>query len=336
MSNINLQTIIKFNFFPTCSILQMKNGYFALYSNELLALFDNNLYSKIINFYDDNDGDDCIEQDIKSVKQLKNGKILCCNQHLFIINNDIKSDEVKKIEISKTEENEKFLDVEELDNGTIIGVTTESLYNIKIIDENIELIQICKTPEEWLVSWESKYYYNGELNIYDLKNNKILLHSHLYYSVGRCSRSSPIIKKESKIFIVDLNNYKVIYTENFPNIANIVVLKDFICVHHSNTIFIYSINDYKILQKIESGIKLINKYNGNIIITINKKEEMILYNLSDLNNIKYQKFINKFVGYDMSLCKLDDKRIITMDWDNLYILELPDKFTFEPINFTIK
>ena len=38
----------------------------------------------------------------------------------------------------------------------------------------------------------------------------------------------------------------------------------------------------------------------------------------------------------MSLSKLDDKRIITMHWDNLYILELPDKFTFEPISFMIK
>ena len=49
---------------------------------------------------------------------------------------------------------------------------------------------------------------------------------------------------------VDLNNFEVIYTENFPNIANIVVLKDCICVHHFNTIFIYNNNDYKILQKI--------------------------------------------------------------------------------------
>ena len=135
------------------------------------------LLSKIITFYDDDD-DGYFTQNVKIVKQLENGKILCCNHHLFIINNDIKSDEVKKIEISKTEANEKFLDVEELDNGTIIGATIESFYNIKIKDQNIELTQIHKIPEDWLVSWERKYNYKGELNIYDLKNNKILLHSH--------------------------------------------------------------------------------------------------------------------------------------------------------------
>ena len=250
MNNINLQTKIKFKCFQDSSVLQLKDGYFALYSKDLLILFNNNLLSKIITFYDEDDDDGYFTQDVKSVKQLKNGKILCCNHHLFIINNDIKSDEVKKIEISKTEENEKFLDVEELDNGTIIGVTTESLYNIKIKDENIELTQIHKIPEDWLVSWERKYCYDGELNIYDLKNNKILLHSHSYYYSHKCLNCLPKIKKESKIFIVDLNDFEVVYTEKFPNIANIVVLKDCICVHHFNTIFIYNNNDYKILQKI--------------------------------------------------------------------------------------
>ena len=141
------------------------------------------LLSKIITFYDDDD-DGYFTQNVKIVKQLENGKILCCNHHLFIINNDIKSDEVKKIEISKTEANEKFLDVEELDNGTIIGATIESFYNIKIKDQNIELTQIHKIPEDWLVSWERKYNYKGELNIYDLKNNKILLiHIYIYFLV---------------------------------------------------------------------------------------------------------------------------------------------------------
>ena len=64
---------------------------------------------------------------------------------------------------------------------------------------------------------------------------------------------------------------------------------------------------------------------------------MILYNLSDLNNIKYQRFIIKyFYNFDMSLCKLDDKRIILLFWNNLYIFELADKFYFEPINCTNK
>ena len=38
----------------------------------------------------------------------------------------------------------------------------------------------------------------------------------------------------------------------------------------------------------------------------------------------------------MPLCKLDDKRIILLFWNNLYIFELPDKFYFEPINCSNK
>ena len=344
MTNLNLQTIIKFDFYEKSKVLQLKDGAFALYSKGLLILFDNNLLSKRITFYDDNDDDYYyFQRDIKSVKQLKNGKILCCNKHLFIINSDIKSqkDKLKKIRITNTKNNEKFLDVAELDNGTIIGITTESLYNIKIKDENSELTQIHKIPEEWLVSWEEKYCYDGELNIYDLKNNKILLHSHSYYYSRRCLNCSAIIKKESKIFIVDLNNFEVVYTENFPNIANIVVLKDCICVYHSNIIFIYSINDYKMLQKIESELKLINKYNDNIIIAINKIGVITLYNLSDLNTIKCQNFICKFFKRyfyrsDISICKLDNRRIIIVAWDELFLVELPDKFSFEPISLIKK
>ena len=335
MNDMNLQTKIRFKYIPEhFSIIQLKDGYFALYSKEFLILFDNNLFSKIVGFYDDNSH---LCKDLKSVKQLKNGQILCCNQYLFLINNDINSYEVKKIEISKKEKNEKLFDVVELDNGTIIGITIESLYNIKIKDEYIVLTQIHKIPEDWLVSWEEKYCYNGELNIFDLKNNKILLHSHSYRCIRRCLFGSATIKKESKIFIVDLNNFEVVYTENFPNIANIVVLKDYICVYHSKTIFIYSINDYKILQKFESNLQSINIYNDNFLIVSNKVEGIILYNLTDLNNIEYQIFISKFVDiYDISLCKLDDKRIIIVSWDNLYIAELPDKFNFKPISFTKK
>ena len=135
MNNINLQTTIRFIHLSKSSVMQLKDGYFALYSKEFLVLFDNNLFSKIINFYNHNSR---FDQDIKSVKQLKNGKILYCNHHLFLINNDINSNEVKKIGLSKME---KFLDVVELDNGTIIGVTIESLYNIKIKDEYIVLME---------------------------------------------------------------------------------------------------------------------------------------------------------------------------------------------------
>ena len=123
------------------------------------------------------------------------------------------------------------------------------LIHIILKDGKTELNPIYSIPKDWLVSWENVYDYEGKFNIYDLKNNKLLLHSNSYCCIRKCVRSSPIIQKESKIYIINLNDFKVIYKENFPNIANIIVLNNCICIHHSKTIFIYSINDYKIVKK---------------------------------------------------------------------------------------
>ena len=73
------------------------------------------------------------------------------------------------------------------------------LLNGILYDENNEFTPIYKIPEEWLVSWENKCFYNGNLDLYDLKNNKLLLHSHSYFVSQRCPRSYASISMESKI-----------------------------------------------------------------------------------------------------------------------------------------
>ena len=341
MTYLNLQTKISNEDTYISSGLRLKDGLFATFSKDYLILYYKNFSSEIIKFYYDKEN----YTDIKNVKQLKNGKILCCNEKLFVVNYDIKSKKIdfKIIELPKkeNEEIEIFLDVVELHNGTILGITLDSIYKIKITDENNEFTPIYKIPEEWLVSWENKCFYNGNLDLYDLKNKKLLLHSHSYFVSQRCPRSYASISMESKIFqdiifIIDLTDFKVIYTEYFPNIAKIVVLNNCFCVLHSNTIFIYNINDYKTVHKIEPDINFINKYNDNIIITLNKKKEIILYNLSDLNNIKSQTFffknMNRFYGINTFIFKFKSKKFAIIYYNKIYIVDFPGNFKFKPIN----
>lgn len=338
---MNLQTIVDIGFSKLSKGLKLKDETIVLYQESYLILY-NKILSSEIKCFSDNNGH--YYKDIKSIKQLKNGNILCCNDKLFIIKNNIKLKkyEIDTIEISKeksNEKNEKFLDVIELYNETIIGITNNSLYNIKFLNGNYKLTSIFDIPEDWLIFWGDKYSYETEvnLNIYELKNNRLLFHSYSYFFRKGCLFNPGTTIKESKIFIIDLNDFKVIYKENFPDIANIIVLNDCFCIRHSNTIFIYNINDYKILQKIGSNIEYINKYNDKIIIASNKIKDIILYNLSDINNIQYEIFCFNLRDYCFGeniikfICKFRHKTILILANYYLFIAEFPRNFNFKPI-----
>ena len=295
MIDLNLQTKInRGHNYGLLSGLKLKDGLFAVYSNKDIILFNNNLSSKNISSYDSND----YYESIKSVKQLKNGKIIYCNYNLFIINYDVttKKVDLKKIEIKNKEKDftEQILDVVELYNGTILGITPYSLYKIKMTDENSEVTSIYNIPDEWLPSWENKDCYEGNLNIYDLKNDKLLLHSYSIYIRGSCILGGPkIIRKKSGIYVLDLTDFELIYLEEFPEIAKIVILNNYICINYSDSIFIYDINNYKILQIIESGAQSINRYyftNKSFVIKIDHKKLLI----SNGNNLGIVYFSGKF------------------------------------------
>ena len=338
MIDLNLQTKInRGHNYGLLSGLKLKDGLFAVYSNKDIILFNNNLSSKNISSYDSND----YYESIKSIKQLKNGKIIYCNYNLFIINYDVttKKVDLKKIEIKNKEKDctEQILDVVELYNGTILGITPYSLYKIKMTDENSEVTSIYNIPDEWLPSWENKDCYEGNLNIYDLKNDKLLLHSYSIYIRGSCILGGPkIIRKKSGIYVLDLTDFELIYLEEFPEIAKIVILNNYICINYSDSIFIYDINNYKILQIIESGAQSINKYNDNIIIALNI-QKIIFYNLSDLNNIESQIFFckcfNRYYFTNKSfVIKIDHKKLLISNGNNLGIVYFSGKFNFMPDN----
>ena len=333
MTKMILQTNIRF---PNCEELlgfvKLKNGSFILFTKYLAFLFNKNLSFQKLNIKIDDDDENYNFNNIKSVKQLKNGKILICSNYLYIFTMKSKEINTEKIAMLNAENYEKILDVVELRDGTIIGISNKSLYKITIKDDKNEISQIYKIPKDWLVSWENEIDYNGYLDIYELKDNKLLIHSHSYCSSKKCRNRSTLIQSESKIFIINLSNFEVIYFEKFHNIANIIVLKDYIAINHSNSIFIYDINNYKILQKISSEITYIDKYNDNTLISLNDYV-IILYDISDINNIKFCKLENdsKNILYSRSktsLHKLNERCILTISRD-MKIFKIVDQFNYQ-------
>ena len=333
MASLILQTNIELAYYNNLRFVKLQKGQFILFSEFLAFLFNKNLSFKLLDIRIEED-EYFYQNNIRSVKQIKSGKILICNNHLYIYT--LKSNEIKKEKIGmpNTENYEKILDVVECEDGTILGISTEALYNIIIKEEKNEIIQIYKFPEKWLVSWENKDDYNGYLDLYILKENKLLIHSHSYYYSRRCLNCSPTIYSESKIFIINLNKFGVIYSEQFPNIANIVVLNDYICINHSDSIYIYDINSYKILQKIEPDISNINKYADNILIA-NNNYEVTLYDISNINNIKYYKFEDDFMRYflfrKMNIYKLTQRCILTT-YSKIKIYEIVGKVNYKLLN----
>ena len=94
----------------------------------------------------------------------------------------------------------------------------------------------------------------------------------------RCPKSQPFVRWGNKIFIIK-DNFKVIHSDNFPKKTKIIVLNNYFCINHSNAIFIYSIDDYKLLNKISINVKCFTKYDENNIIIIDDNNQIILYDI---------------------------------------------------------
>ena len=148
MASLILQTSIDIDRYSSFRFVKLKKGQFIVFSNSSAFLFNKNLSFKCLDI-------ETYLNNIKSVKQIKNGKILICSNDLYIFT--IESKEIKKDHIKMLDKNsEKILDVNELQDGTIIGISNKSIYNITIKDEKTEITQIYKIPNVWLVSWEKK------------------------------------------------------------------------------------------------------------------------------------------------------------------------------------
>ena len=334
---MSVQTIIDFDsFHQQVNFLELNDRTFILYTRAEIFHFSKNLRWEDLLPFDENN-----YPNITSMKQLKNGKILCCNKDLHIYETKPKINKIKIIKMPYFNKGEEILDTIELKNGNIIGFTNQSIIKIDIkenIDENDEIIQL-KKIKPILKDYDHISFLEFNLNLFELENNNLLLYLHKFYSFRRCLRCSPIIFYDNIIFILNLNNFKVVHKfENIKNKSNVVILKKYICMNKEDGIYIYDIINYKLIKKIKTDdLHYIMKYDENIIIGMNEYENNIniSYDITDANNIKFQIIkmettLEKYSGINLLIFKLNNGKILIYN-HYIYIIEFKEKMNFIPL-----
>ena len=252
--------------------------------------------------------------------------------------------------------NEIIYDVIKLKDGKILGITNKTIIEIK---ENYKIDELFKIPQNWLIkSYQEQYrFYSGfqqYINLYELPNNRLLIHSHSteYSHNGGCGTHPPTQESVNKIYILDLLNFEVIQQfDELESEINIVILAKYICIIHSfrfnrNLIDIYNLEDYKPIKTIKEKFQrqYIIKIDGNKFISLSISErinDIILYDLSNINDIKYQIFKENFIRFkkkyyngpnkvrntkNKSICILKDGSIFIICHGKIYIVEFPKLF----------
>ena len=342
--------------------LQLKEGTILLYDKYKISLLNKNFkLSEIYSFSQNYEEEDIeVKHFITNVKQLKSGKILCCKKDLFIFNNKLKSVSPKVIKILN---DEYILDAIELKNGKIIGCTNKSLIDIKLIknknEEEYEKYNIIKNSENFYIIpryGKIHMYFKQYVNIYELPNNKLLLHSHSSELIFRsCGTHPPGEAYGNKFFIYDLNNQSIIHTfKPLEGETNIIIINKYICICYYGIINIYDINDYSLKKEVidKFNARYFTKYDENSIIGISileNENNIILYNIPEISNIKFIIFKGGFmkfksikynVCYDdrrnknKSIYKLKDGSIFIECHGRIYIVEIPkfnDNLSLRPL-----
>ena len=320
MDNLIIQTKFDFEKFMNMDLLfgshysqiELKNRKIIIFENlrrdNYISILNQNFRLKKIFECYDNDG-----TTIMKVIQLNNNKILFCFKDLFVLN--IKSNEIKKIEIPE----EEVLDMIKLKNKKILGITSKHLININFKGEDCQISNISNVPQNSFSNLKCEFL-KQYLDLYELPNNKILIHSHSNGLAPMfCGNSCPKEDLFNKIYILDLTDSSYIYNfDNFENLKteiNIVILDKYICISHDNIIDIYDINNFKLIKQIDDKInkKYIIKYDENLIIGLSHIEEennIIVYNLSKINEISFKIYYGNFEfkkktmqGYTLNFCK---------------------------------
>ena len=350
MYNLSLQTKIEYKSFfiyefNSENIIQLKNGSILVFtSNQIFHLNKILNKSTLIDFHR--------EYSTRSIKQLKNNKILFCNEKLYEI--DIKKKEIKEISFSEKLDI-KIYDIIKLKNGQIIVITDDNLINIELNDEEhkeVKINFIYKFPDEYIL-YRNLYDDKNYSNLYLLEGNKLLIHRYRAHNdnrskCGNCRRASYY---SNIIIVINLDIFEIIHQfEHFNNEINIVVLKKYICISYCRNIYIYNINSFKKIKDIDMGYYYSNlyifKYDENTLISTVQSisnNTIVLFDLSDINDIQFSLLKN---NYDFRnneyiyhreffknklIYKLKDQRILINIFPFIYIFELPKYFEFKSL-----
>jgi len=339
------------------NLLPLKNGSILIYTFKNIIILNNNLQQKELISFNENDI-------ITSIKEIQKEKLFCCVNDLYVFS--IKSNKIINKEKILIPNNEIIYDVIKLINGKILGITNKTIIEIK---ENYKIDELFKIPQNWLIkSLKEKYEYFSKfkqyINLYELPNNRLLVHFHsTEFSHNEGYGTNPPIQVcINKIYILNLFNFKIIHQfDEFKSEINIAILDKYICIiyfykyHLKNLIDIYSIEDYKSIKKIEDRFekKYIIKINGNKFISMSNaenKNHIILYDLTNINEIKYQIFEGNFIRFETkyyngpygpykvknvknkSICILKGGSIIIICHGKIYIVDFPKFFNLLPLS----
>lgn len=143
---------------------------------------------------------------------------------------------------------------------------------------------------------------------YELPKNNILISlilqsselcgSFALYCIYRYRTEEVIFNLDKFKIIKNIKNYIGAYDfeESFKPYL-IKIYNKYICISKKNNIYIYDINNYDLIKELNFSFNILNTFNfdENIILVAKENEfSFILYDISDINYIKYQKlyFVN--------------------------------------------
>ena len=280
-----------------------------------------------------------------SIKELSNRLILIARNN-YLIELKIKRKEYN-IKVVKELDN-IILDINELSDKRIITITNEKI--IILIKENEEYI----IKEEYLINknWKMECYsledesYSNFQQYYTsniLPNNRLLLNSFSFEEQeikSGCVIGPPIVHLNSKIILIDLNNFEEIKsTKTFNSHANLTIMENVIIIQSTNFIKIYNINSFELIQDklCKDSYGYIYKYNNKYVISFsddfygNKSlifsqikgdrliqcHKIIIESLKKLNYWNYDESIR----YGKYILISKNKRIIILNYNKIIVFQ---------------
>ena len=203
-------------------------------------------------------------ENITKILQIKD-KIICLDEYLFLYN-------IKSLKDNPIKYSLKLNDIIKLNDEKLLGTNNKNLIIIDIESIIAELASnkikkhhkiVFKFPDDWYIK---PTFQKIRENIYMhlLSNNKLLLHFFLKERRDKCK----VTDYRNKIYILDLNDYKLIHFKEFESKIKITVLNNYLCIKDLIRLNIYNINDYKLVNDLELTLydSSIKKYKDNILI----------------------------------------------------------------------
>ena len=338
------------------SLIQLKDGKLLLFYFQefyLINIYNEKTFQKIfeIDFYEsiseyEKEQLNKYNKNKNSIKELSNGLILI-GRNNYLIELNIKRKEYNLKVIKKLDNT--ILDINELSDTRMIAITTEKIIILK--KENEEYI----IKEEYLIkkNWKMKCYsledksyekFQQYYAAYELPNNRLLLNSFSFekQNIERgCVRMFPIKHLNSKIIIIDLNNFEEIKsTKTFDSYVNYTILKNVIIIQSPKHIYIYDINSLELIQDglYSSGYGMIYKFNNEYVISFrsyyNDNKSLIISKMKDnrlvqcyeikIDSLKKLYFweYDEYMKYGKYILISMDRRIIIHYHQKIIILRL--------------